>query len=82
MSRIVVHNFIEQMFLIWREYLLDVQVINFDEAKWDALRLNCIQNNNYDIYKFAVYCERANLIKILSNSTDMIEELQEEIDNE
>jgi len=82
MKRVIIHNFIEQMFLVWREYLIDVQVINFDEAKWDALRINCIQKKLFDIYTFAIYCERAGLIKILSSSTDLIDELQEEIANE
>lgn len=80
--RTVVHNNIELFFLLFKEFGLNVQVLDFDESKWDSIRYHCIINKQFDLYHYAALLARANIIKILSDSSDMLVELQEEIANE
>lgn len=80
--RTIVHNNIELFFLLFREFGLDIQVIDFDESKWDSIRYHCIINKQFDMYTYAALLARAGIIKILDSSTNLIDELQEEIANE
>ena len=74
----VVNNNIELYFLLFREFNIDIQVIDFSEQKWEAIHLYCIEQGLYSLYCFAVMCERAGLIKILSNSKGLLDEIREE----
>lgn len=80
--RTIIHSNIELFFLLFKEFGLDIQVTDFDEIKWDSIRYHCIINKQFDLYHYAALLARAGLIKILSDSSDMIAELQEEIESE
>jgi len=80
--KLIVHNTIELFFLLFREFGLDIQVLDFDEVKWDSIRYHCIINKRFDLYNYAALLARAGIIKILDSSTDMMLELKEEIESE